>query len=441
MIPFLNKSLDMGGSVLFRGAMRPRLAEFESLQAEGFEVTSKREDSDGGWLMKLRHSRYGDATLVCMDDMLVPHPELIDADPWLSPLEAEDVKACGSMVSVMMRGQKKQVLRDRKQMLTVLAAVMSEEGVACLDHQAERFWSRAELQDELSHDADLDIGSLFTTHMVTADGEYGDDEDVPIQWCHTHGLSALGLWDFDILAPGDPAHPGFFDHGRVLAFGMMAGDAKPGGTFDITNKGSVALVDAKKFQSTAASKWTALREHDESHRDKRVVLCEPTGWLSRLLHKRATPSRWLRRPLDETALHQFSTEASDLSAERARNTFKQLRVIAEETKELQSLVIVKIRYKTDASDPDNPEYEHMWHEVHELGDGTIQATLISQPFDVSGVNAGDRRTHGLEDLSDWSVVSPLGMITPRYQTPIRLFREKREEILEILAEAEQSDDA
>ncbi|MFK7788930.1 MAG: hypothetical protein AB8C95_05465, partial [Phycisphaeraceae bacterium] len=68
------------------------------------------------------------------------------------------------------------------------------------------------------------------------------------------------------------------------------------------------------------------------------------------------------------------------------------------------------------------------------------ATLLNQPFSVSGVNAGDRRAHGLDDLSDWMVMTPLGMVTPRYQTPLRMFRENREAILEMVAQAGEQDE-
>ncbi|MFN3166825.1 MAG: DUF2314 domain-containing protein [Phycisphaeraceae bacterium] len=437
MIPFLNKSLDMMGSVLFRGTMQPRVEEFLSLKDRGFEVTDQQRGEGGGWLLNLRHPKMGEVSVISLKDPMMPPPFLIGLDPWLSPREKEDALACGSMVSVRMKGRKKNVLKDRKSLLRMLAALMGREGVVCLDHLAERFWSRTELRDELSHPADLDIGCLYTTHMVAAEGDFAEDEDVPIAWYHTHGLEALGIWDFDILAPGEPHHPGFFDHGRVLAFNMLAGRVKPGASCLITSKGAVALIDCKQFQSKAAGKWTQLRDDDEDHRGKRVVLCEPGGKLSRLMGRGIEPSRWLRRPVDETAMHYFTDEASLLMADRARKTFDHFRKIEEETRELERMVIVKIRYAVDGSDPADPGYEHMWHEVHALGDGSIDATLMNQPHSVTGVNAGDRRTHGTDDLSDWSIMSPLGMITPRYQTPLRLFRENKDEILTMLAEARE----
>jgi uncharacterized protein YegJ (DUF2314 family) len=438
---FLNKNLDMMGSVFFRGTMQPRLEEFDDLRERGFEIVDRDRSEGGGWLMQLSHRAIGEATVICMPDPMLPPKILIQMDPWLSPREAEAVAACGSMVSVKMSGRKKNILSDRKLLLKMLAALMGRDGVACLDHLAERFWSRTELKDELSHGADLDIGSLYTTHMVAADGDYSEDEEAPIQWYHSHGLASLGLWDFDIIAPGDPYHAGFFDHGRVLAFGMLAGDAKPGATYSITSRGTVTLVDAKQFQSKASGKWTGMRDDDEDHRDRRVVLCEPGGTLSRLLGRGIEPSRWLRKELDESSMHQFTTEASQLMADRARNTFSQLKKIEEETRELERMVLVKIGYKIDGAEADDTASEYMWHEVHGFGDETVDATLLNQPHAVSGVNQGDRREHGLEELSDWSIMSPLGMMTPRYQTPLRVFRENREEILAALAEADAGDES
>ncbi|MFK7790057.1 MAG: hypothetical protein AB8C95_11280, partial [Phycisphaeraceae bacterium] len=268
----MSKSIEMMGSVFFRGTIQPQVQEFDSLRDKGFEIVETKSVDDGGWLLRIKHPKLGEASLISMKDPMMPPPILIELDPWLSPREKEDAAACGSMVSVKMKGQKKNILRDRKMLLRVMGAVMGREGVVCLDHLAERFWSRSEMRDELSHSADLDIGSLYTTHMVSEDGNFADDEQAPIVWYHTHGLDSLGLWDFDIISPGEPYHAGFFDHSRVLAFAMLAGHAKPGGTCMITSKGEVSLLDAQQFQSRAASKWSGLRDDDEAHRGSRVVL-------------------------------------------------------------------------------------------------------------------------------------------------------------------------
>lgn len=243
MFDLLRRNVEMFGSVLFLGTMPPRPSDFDDLAKLGYRIEPSGEGGDG-WASKFIHPDYGEATVIVMKNPMMPPPYLIEMDPWLSPAERMMALGCRSMVSVRMTGKKNNILRDRKLLLRVMFDLMGEEGVVCLDHSAERFWSRDELQEELAHDADLDIQSLFTVHGVTADEPAGPDDEPDVLWYHTHGLAALGIWDIDMIRPKSVEHPSFIDHVRVLAFAMLAGDAKPGGRFEIASPGGGGAVGA-----------------------------------------------------------------------------------------------------------------------------------------------------------------------------------------------------
>jgi hypothetical protein len=97
--------------------------------------------------------------------------------------------------------------------------------------------------------------------------------------------------------------------------------------------------------------------------------------------------------------------------------------------------LAKIGYVVDGGGAD--EREHLWFEVHELHDDCIDGTLLNQPYWIERLNEGDRGSHPLELLSDWSVLTPFGPINPHAFYARRLVREHHDEMLEMLEKARQ----
>ena len=129
--------------------------------------------------------------------------------------------------------------------------------------------------------------------------------------------------------------------------------------------------------------------------------------------------------------------ASQLMAERARKTYPVLRQIAEEVAELELPVLVKIGYVVDGGDDD--EREHLWFQAHALAPETVDATLVNAPYYIERLNEGDRGTHSIEGLSDWTVMTPFGPINPRAFHARRLIREHRDEMLRLKAQQSPPD--
>ena len=95
-------------------------------------------------------------------------------------------------VSVHIQARQKHVLRDRKRLLFWLRALMRSDGAVATDNASTMFWSEAMLEDELAHDADLDVESLYTIHAVQASADH-----TRVAWLHTHGLEELRAFDVD----------------------------------------------------------------------------------------------------------------------------------------------------------------------------------------------------------------------------------------------------
>jgi hypothetical protein len=174
------------------------------------------------------------------------------------------------------------------------------------------------------------------------------------------------------------------------------------------------------------------------------VVCDPAGggWLARLgggwLRRlgggeRPRASRFLQGPLPDEVLIQFSSSATDLMARRARQMLPLFRDVAAELIRLDLPALVKLGYPVDGGDPQ--DREHLWFQVHAFHGDAVEATLLNQPFHVARLKAEDRGRHPLELLSDWSIFTPVGSVTPRETRALRFIQRHRERLAEVLAEA------
>jgi hypothetical protein len=113
-------------------------------------------------------------------------------------------------------------------------------------------------------------------------------------------------------------------------------------------------------------------------------------------------------------------------AERARATVPVLRGLADELAEFRVTPLVKLGYPT----PDGGK-EHPWFEVHAFADDAVDATLVNRPVALD-LREGERGMRPLELLTDWTLVTPAGFVTPRSQHAVRRLREHADEIREAI---------
>jgi hypothetical protein len=421
-----NKRTTCAGSVLFRGKFSPRAQEFAHLERQGFAVAPADANGAAHWALWIAHPDLGEAKVICLRDCPRPPRQLIDFDPMLTRAERERAYLGESTVSVIVQGQREDVLRDRKTLLRFLRAVMGNDGIVAVDHTAQRFWPAEALDDELCHDADLDIESLYTLHAVTA-----DEEDDEVVWLHSHGLAEIGLFDFDVLRPSEDLLGRGRDALRAIAFAILEGQARRNRTFGLFRpNGAVRFVDVREFRRRGEKAANELRAGgDGEHNRDRVVLCEAGGALLSRFFGKLMPSRMLSRPMPEEGMVTFSPAASELMAERAKGTYLQFRQLAGEFAEFDFSVIVKLGYRVDHGERDD-EREHMWFSVNELRDDRIDATLECAPFGIARMKKGQRGWHGIESLT-----------TPRHTVPARQIRGSREEFRQLMREARRMQEA
>ena len=148
------------------------------------------------------------------------------------------------------------------------------------------------------------------------------------------------------------------------------------------------LVPADVFQRRAPARFTALRDGtSDSHSAKRSVLCNPASrFFSKLFGDKIEPSRWLREPIAENSVIHFSTDATNLMAQRARGSYSLFRRYAEEFAELQIKPLVKLGLQIDGGEAD--AREHLWFEATRLGESEITGTLLNAPWHIASLAQG-----------------------------------------------------
>jgi uncharacterized protein YegJ (DUF2314 family) len=419
MWSLLQKPSGHAGRVYYRGPLAPTVDQVRGLAGDGFALAAVQPApaADDAWSVTLTHPTWGDATVSAprthagIDETILRWglPALTDAERTRAGL-AE------TALQVALSTPERSVLVARKHLLRWLHRLMSLAGLLALDTESGLFWSAAMLDDELAHDAELDIEALYTIHAVYQ--EIGGAQDV--YWLHTHGLAELGAFDIDVLRPSAMLSQHTGDPLRALAFAALEGAVTPASSyFSLAMPGGVIdLVPADEFNATASPADAGLRTHDDAHRAPRAVVCEPRGLLS-IFRRRPIPSRFLSQVNGNVVLN-FSTAASEQMARRAVRTLDVFKGLLAEFEGTGLPNGLKIAYPT-AGDPTGRE--HLWFEVHGFDGDRVDATLANQPFDVPSLTAGARGWHPVEQVSDWIIASPAGSMTPRNLSAARRLRE------------------
>lgn len=448
---WFEKKLDCVAAVFFRGTAAPRAKEFEFLTQQGFKFTKAPPNADAHWTYGLSHPQYGEAVFWAPREMTPPPATVIDMDPRLRQSEREELYQGRSAIAVSMRGERNHVLRDRKRMLRFIRALMGDDGVAGLDPGCHRFWSRVALDEELTHDADLDIFDLYTFHAIydppagEGDGaavQGGPDEDGPHKtyWLHTHGLAPLGGVEFNVLNPTSAFDENMQDLLRALALAIVEGRVKANGeAFELCSVGAIRLIPSREFRAKAdrrgIEQW--VDSVDEDHLDGNAVVCDPgTGLLDRWFRRKPRPVGYLSRPLPDRMMAMLSEASTTLGRERALATFPVFVSLFREIEGIDNNPIVKLGCPTS-----DGGHEHIWFKVHGCTNDSIDGECLNTPFNVADLKQGDRKRYPAEMLSDWTIQTPLGSINPRQMGLARQIREHKPALLALFKVFEGDDDA
>jgi hypothetical protein len=276
MWPFLEQPATHPGVVLYRGPIGPPIEQVLGLASQAVAATRAEPPAgkDAHWAVRLTHADWGDALVLSPRTTAVPGEDMIRCGMYnLTDSERELAGRAETALVVLATTPERDVLRARKHLLRWLHVLMALDGVIAYDLTSQLFWSKAMLDDELAHDAALDVEALYTIHAVYED--VGDQRVV--FWLHTHGLEALGAFDIDVLRPSPWLSEEASDPFRALAFAALEGDISPTTTgFRLAAPGgAVDFVPVKTFDATAAAADVQLRDPEPPHDGRRAVVCQP----------------------------------------------------------------------------------------------------------------------------------------------------------------------
>jgi hypothetical protein len=426
MLKLLSRKLNHHGMVSYRGTLTPRAEEYAFLMKQGLDVKLAKTPADGAsWTLILRHKDWGEAKLSGLPNASpIPKP-LLEFTINLTDREKAEAAAAGVSVGITLTSSRDNVLRDRKNLFRFMRAVMSDDAVVAGDAGSMLFWSRAALDDEVAMNAELDVAALYCIHAV-------HKEDEQPYWLHTHGLAEVGGFDVDILGPSESIANGCGDLFRALAYAILDGDLKPDSDkVHLAHPGGdIRLVPVPEFHAKAAPADRELHDQDEYHRSNRSIACDPGGGLFGKF-KKIRRSTFLSNADTDRMVVLFTNAATDAMSARARATIGTLSGLMEELREFDLPVLAKIGYERDGGDGG----EHMWFTVHGIDGDSIDATLESSPFHIEHLKQGHRGLHSVSRLTEWTIMSPFGRITPDSLTPLRRIREDKDGLRKIMKEA------
>lgn len=439
----------------------------ERLERAGFDVRIKEGAGTPKFKLRIKHPAHpswgkayvwSDPAAPRVDDIYFQISPKLDDD-------ARDAALAGRVdLTVVYKPVAGNLLRDKKTLLRFARAVMGDDAIALVDTFSTLVWTRFELDNELQHDAELDVESLYAIHAIADEdalqekparkGTQDDDEDddgPPISWMHTHGVAELGGFDIDILRP----HASFArgaDIVRALVFAAVEGTVAPDEPEypAFMPGGEVRLVPVREFHEQADEKDAYSRVMDEAHGSNRSVLCDLAGagkkkkfglTFGKSGGAAVRSAQCFQRPLPDGIISPFTNAASELMARRAVATFDLFASLREEFADLKVGALVKLAIPTDTSKREKTDdCEHMWFDVHGLRGGKLDATLINSPRDVSGMQEGARGVHSTELLSDWTIMTPAGPMNPRNMRVAYMLRGLPADVRRQLAEALAKED-
>lgn len=424
MLKLLARKVHHRAFIFYRGTLTPRAEEYTFLMKQGLDVKLLKQPEPGAaWTLILKHKDWGDAKLSGLPNSApIPKP-ILDFSVGMTDHEKAEAAAAGIAVELTLSSSRENVLRDRKSLFRFMRAVMSDDAVMSLDKSSMQFWPRAALDDELAMKSDLDVSALYCIHAVHTDG--------PAYWLHTHGLAEVGGFDCDVLNPSESMTNGCGDLFRALAFGILNGDILPDSEeVHLAHPGGVVrMVPVPGFHAKASPEHAQFRDLDEDHRDNRSVLCDPAGGLFKKF-KKVKPSTFLSEADTDRMVIHFSKEATDAMAARARGTISLFSTLLEEFAEFKLPALAKIGYEQDGGEGG----EYLWFSVHGVDGDSIDATLESSPFRIARMKAGERGLHAVNRLTDWTIMTPFGRISPYNLTSLRRIREDKDSFRNMMKE-------
>ncbi|MGI9013974.1 MAG: DUF2314 domain-containing protein [Phycisphaerales bacterium] len=399
--------------------------------------------------------------------VMAPGDDVAPIVVWVEPAQPlenfeEETAACGFVIGVETILNPSEPVEAFTRLLRMLALAFPEAPLI-LDVVSTRVFPETTLR-EMFVDVDVDPGCecVFAVHTVLAaeDGVppgYGDEEPDPeaLVWIHTHGLQRFFKPDIEMIdVPWRlvEAATALID---TICEHMLESSSipEPGSAFEISDNDEVVLqpwqLVAEQLPADAPASLSMRQQADEQvyaepdsspvgdedgpppHGGVRAIICEP-------LDKRVAdeqPAQW-NAPLDllnsiseGTCPLYRNSMAAERAARLARATWPEFAMAFADARRMfgdamDSLdtapvrFLVKAGFAVEDDSRSEARMEHLWMEAIRFENDVAVCRVLEQPQLTSELNKDDVVPIQRDQISDWSVMTPLGVFEPRYRTAI-----------------------
>jgi hypothetical protein len=243
--------------------------------------------------------------------------------------------------------------------------------------------------------------AMYNIHFVTKDNK----PDSPV-WMHTHGLRRCGLFEIELLSvPNESAELIYNILVTTAAMWMEKGMPPPDRSFAVGHGIEIVWLPWEEAIKTIKNEPGDSQDRNEPHN-------YPTACLFASKKKKKyyeKLSYFLPILTQHPVFFRSNAETQRMAtlAEERFDIFREL--FAKYGKEKDWDFVVKIGYLTDS---DSGSGEHLWFEVQDIMEDSIEAILTNEPYDIKRMKKGDRGIHKLEGMSDFHIYCPFGAFNP-----------------------------
>jgi hypothetical protein len=387
---------------LVRARLDPEQFDLAGAEREDFErVHGSRRDPEGAlWTFYLEVG--GAVVRVAAEPVPPLHPWHFEQPRW--PADARTVAEKARWSISVETHLEDPPLKALGEQLALALALSGTDCPALFDEPSLRLWPAGEVERLLKGKAGCGVHELCSIHSV--------EPGASRVWLHTHGLARAGAPDLDALLVPEDAQDVAGELLNATASLLLSHGTPPVGTpFPVGEGIEIALLRLEDALSRVPPDVPGGKDsRDPSHRESTRRVVAPAN-----ARRGGSPSLESLVPSARRGPFFRSLEATERMAILARERWGEFTSLFREHHATPGFVfLVKLGYEPDRARERQEELarEHLWFRVRSIDGGKIEAMLESSPLDIAALKRGDLRSHELERLTEWLVVTPAGRLRP-----------------------------
>lgn len=263
------------------------------------------------------------------------------------------------------------------------------------DQSAFRMFSGDWARDVTNNNIPPALSSMYFIHLVFDE----KDQEDPETWIHTHGLNRFGLQDIEIINIKRSQAQGYYQFFKnfieMQIDGVIAQVEKEKIAVSNIINDVILINHSESLRYVGNTKLADDESRDEYHSSENLIILRENknGDIKNITS--------YNEELTQDQLVYFSPKETDRMSALAKTKWGDFVEVFERYNGSEDCsFIVKLGYE---SDEDNTNKEHLWFDVKTVVGEEIEAELLNEPFNISGMQKGEVKKHKVSRLSDWLI--------------------------------------